>query len=49
LDVLSLQTALEGFRRIVWMIIGMIKGHPTRIGWQDKQPGWKSASPAAGP
>jgi hypothetical protein len=25
----SVQTALEGSRRIVWMIIGMIKAHPT--------------------
>jgi hypothetical protein len=29
-DVLSLQTALGGSRRIVWMIIGMIKAHPTK-------------------
>jgi len=28
LDVLSLQTALEGSRPIVWMIIGMINAHP---------------------
>jgi hypothetical protein len=29
LDASSVQTALEGSRRIVWMIIGMIKAHPT--------------------
>jgi hypothetical protein len=29
LDGPSIQTALEGSRRIVWMIIGMIKAHPT--------------------
>ena len=29
LDVLSLQTALEGPRPIVWMVIGMIKAHST--------------------
>jgi hypothetical protein len=28
LDALSVQTAPVGFRRIVWMIIGMIKAHP---------------------
>jgi hypothetical protein len=28
-DGSSVQTALDGSRRIVWMIIGMIKGHPT--------------------
>jgi len=28
LDALSVQTALDGSRRIVWMIIGMIKAHP---------------------
>ena len=28
LDGPSIQTALEGSRRIVWMIIGMIKAHP---------------------
>ena len=27
----------DGSRRIVWMIIGMIKAHPTEIGWQGKQ------------
>jgi len=37
LAVLSLQTALEGSRRIVWMIIGMIKAHPTEIGCQGEQ------------
>ena len=25
----SVQTAPDGYRRIVWMIIGMITGHPT--------------------
>jgi hypothetical protein len=30
LDALSVQTAPEGSRRIVWMIIGMIKAHPTK-------------------
>jgi hypothetical protein len=25
----SVQTAPDGYRRIVWMIIGMIKTHPT--------------------
>src|SRR4029453_15239643 len=29
LDALSVQTASEGCRPIVWMIIGMIKAHPT--------------------
>ena len=29
LDALSIQTAPDGYRRIVWMIIGMIKAHPT--------------------
>jgi hypothetical protein len=37
LDALSVQTALDGCRRIVWMIIGMIKAHPIRIGCQGKQ------------
>jgi hypothetical protein len=26
----SVQTAPDGYRRIVWMIIGMIKAHPTQ-------------------
>src|SRR5215211_1010891 len=30
LDALSVQTAPDGYRRIVWMIIGMIKAHPTQ-------------------
>jgi hypothetical protein len=30
LDGVSVQMALEGSRRIVWMIIGMIKAHPTK-------------------
>src|SRR4029453_13360055 len=30
LDGSSVQTALDGSRRIVWMIIGMIKAHPTK-------------------
>jgi hypothetical protein len=30
LDVLSVQAAQDGYRRIVWMIIGMIKAHPTK-------------------
>jgi hypothetical protein len=30
LDAPSVQTAPEGSRRIVWMIIGMIKAHPTK-------------------
>jgi hypothetical protein len=29
-DALSLQTAPDGSRPIVWMIIGMIKAHPTQ-------------------
>jgi hypothetical protein len=37
LDASSVQTAPDGYRRIVWMIIGMIKAHPTEIGWQGKQ------------
>jgi hypothetical protein len=37
LDAPSVQTALDGYRPIVWMIIGMIKAHPTEIRWQDKQ------------
>jgi hypothetical protein len=32
LDALSVQTAPNGSRRIVWMIIGMIKAHPTGDG-----------------
>jgi hypothetical protein len=28
LDAASVQTAPDGYRRIVWMIIGMIKAHP---------------------
>ena len=27
---LSIQTGPDGYRRIVWMVIGMIKGHPTQ-------------------
>jgi hypothetical protein len=34
LDALSVQTAPDGYRRIVWMIIGMIKAHATEIGCQ---------------
>jgi hypothetical protein len=30
LDASSVQTAPDGSRRIVWMIIGMIKAHPIR-------------------
>jgi hypothetical protein len=30
LDASSFQTAPEGSRPIVWMIIGMIKAHPTK-------------------
>jgi hypothetical protein len=30
LDASSVQTAPDGSRRIVWMIIGMIKAHPTQ-------------------
>jgi hypothetical protein len=30
LDALSVQTAPDGSRRIVWMIKRMIKGHPTK-------------------
>jgi hypothetical protein len=37
LDASSVQTALEGSRRIVWMIIGMIKRIRHRIGCQGKQ------------
>jgi len=40
LDASSVQTAPDGSRRIVWMIIGMIKGHPTEIGWQAPLSGW---------
>jgi hypothetical protein len=29
LDAASVQMAPDGYRRIVWMIIGMIKAHPT--------------------
>jgi hypothetical protein len=29
LDASSVQTAPDGSRPIVWMIIGMIKAHPT--------------------
>jgi hypothetical protein len=29
LEAASVQTALDDSRRIVWMIIGMIKAHPT--------------------
>jgi hypothetical protein len=29
LDAWSVQTAPNGSRRIVWMIIGMLNGHPT--------------------
>jgi hypothetical protein len=34
---LSVQTAPNGYRTVVWMIIGMIKAHPTEIGCQGKQ------------
>ena len=34
LDAPSVQMAPDGYRRIVWMIIGMIKVHPT----QDRMP-----------
>jgi hypothetical protein len=34
LDASSVQTAPDGSRPIVWMIIGMIKAHPT----QDRMP-----------
>jgi hypothetical protein len=37
LCALSVQTALDGSRGIVWMIIGMSKAHPTEIRWQGKQ------------
>jgi hypothetical protein len=30
LDTSSIQTAPDGYRRIVWMIIWMIKAHPTK-------------------
>jgi hypothetical protein len=36
LEASSIQTALDGYRRIVWMINRMIKGPRQRIGWQDK-------------
>jgi hypothetical protein len=36
LDALSVQTALDGSRRIVWVIIGMIKAHPTQNQLQGK-------------
>jgi hypothetical protein len=29
LNAASVQTAPDGYRRIVWMIIGMINAHPT--------------------
>jgi hypothetical protein len=35
LDAASVQGAPDGSRRIVWMIIGMIKGHRQEIGCQD--------------
>jgi len=38
LDALSVQTALEGSRRIVWMIIGMIKRIRQTIGWPASTP-----------
>jgi hypothetical protein len=34
----SVQTAPDGSRGIVWMIIGMIKRIRRRIGWQGEQP-----------
>jgi hypothetical protein len=37
LDASSVQTAPDGSRPIVWMIIGMINAHPTQIGWQGKR------------
>jgi hypothetical protein len=30
LDAASVQTTPDGSRRMVWMIIGMIKAHPTQ-------------------
>jgi len=36
LDALSVQTALDGSRPIVWMIIGMIKRIRQDVGWQGK-------------
>jgi hypothetical protein len=33
----SVQTAPDGCRRIVWMIIGMIKAIRQNIGWQGEQ------------
>jgi hypothetical protein len=33
LSASSIQTAPDGYRRIVWMIKRMIMGHPTEIGW----------------
>jgi hypothetical protein len=39
LSASSVQTAPDGYRRIVWMIIGMIKSHPTEIGWQGERTG----------
>ena len=38
LDASSVQTAPDGSRRIVWMINGMIKAHPTENGCQGKLP-----------
>jgi hypothetical protein len=37
LDGPSLQMAPDGYRRIVWMIIGMIKRIRWRLGWQSKK------------
>jgi single-stranded DNA-binding protein len=37
LDALSVLTASDGSRPIVWRIFGMIKAHTTGIGWQGKQ------------
>ena len=36
-EALSVQTASDGCRRIVWMIKRMIKGHPTEHRCQGKQ------------
>jgi hypothetical protein len=38
LDALSVQTAPDGSRRIVWVIKRMIKAIRQIIGWQGKQP-----------
>jgi hypothetical protein len=43
LDASSVQMAPDGSRRIVWMIIGMIKAHPT----QNRMP--RQASLGRGP